>query len=171
MENELRTLVVMRHAKAAATGTTDAERELTAAGARDALRAGEWLREFGVQAEHALVSTAVRTRQTWNQVRAGAGWSLDADFDSTLYSAGPETALDVLRLVPTGVGSVVLVGHNPTVSQLAQLLSDGLGEPSLLAAMSQGYPPASLTVLEFEGDWGRLGFGDARVTGFHVARG
>lgn len=171
VENELRTLVVMRHARTAASGPSDIERELMPSGVADAVGAGEWLRRTGIDVDHALVSAAVRTRQTWEHVSAAAGFTCDCDVDSSLYSAGPEAALDILRLVPDSSRGVLLLGHNPTVAHLAQLLSDGLGDPGLLADMTRGYPPAALTVLQFSGDWSQLGFGDARVTGFHVARG
>lgn len=171
MENQPRTLVVMRHARAVGTGPSDLERELAVSGLADAARAGEWLAEFGFTPDQALVSTARRTRETWEQARAAAGWALEADFDSSLYSAGPESALDVVRMLPATVQDVLLIGHNPTASQLAQLLSDGVGDPALLTAMTQGFPPAAMTVLEFHGGWRGLEFGTAKVTGFHVARG
>lgn len=146
-------------------------RELTEDGREDAYAAGKWLRQRGYLPDHVLVSSATRTKQTWEQVRRSADQDIEADVDSSLYSAGPETVLDVVRLVPAAARTVLLVGHNPTVSQLAQLLSDGLADAHLLADMTRGYPPATLTILEFREEWLRLDFGGARVTGFHVARG
>lgn len=171
VENELRTLVLMRHAKAAHTGASDIERQLTADGRADAVRAGEWLRDAGVVVDHALVSAATRTRETWEHVKSGAGVGCEADVDPSLYQGGPETVLDVVRLVPDEASTVLVVGHNPTVSQLAQLLSDGQGDSVLLEEMTRGFPPAALTVLQIGSGWSTLSYGDARVTGFHVARG
>ena len=169
--DELRTLVVMRHATARGSAASDFERDLTPQGHEDAVSAGVWLRDAGVEVDHAVVSAAVRTRQTWEGLRSGAGWSLESEVEAGLYSAGPEAGLDMLRLVPNEARTVLLVGHNPTVAQLSQLLSDGLGQAHDLSQMAQGCPPAAMTVFQITGEWAELGFGDARVTGFHVARG
>ena len=61
----------MRHAKAEQVGPTDHERELAAQGLADSLVAGSWLSEQGIDPQHALVSAAVRTRQTWEGVARG----------------------------------------------------------------------------------------------------
>lgn len=132
---------------------------------------GAWLREVALLPDHAVVSAARRTRQTWAALSSAAALDVDADLRLDLYEAGPESALDELRLVPATALSVLLIGHNPTVSYLAQLLQDGLGDPAALSAMTAGYPPAALTAMTFSGEWSDLSFGDATVTHFHVARG
>lgn len=161
----------MRHARAKETGPSDYERELSPNGMAAAAQAGEWFAAEGLRPDHALVSPALRTRQTWEQVRVGAGVELEAEFDSMLHTAGAEAALDLLRSVPSTSRTVLLVGHNPTVSELAHLLSDGLGSPDALTEMAGGYPPAAITVMTISGEWAGLGFGDGHVTRFHVARG
>lgn len=166
----LRRLIVMRHAEAEPWADSDAERALTAKGARDAAAAGAWLAGNGLLPDQALVSAARRTRQTWQALAAAAGSSLQPDVRLDLYSAGPESALDELRSADEESRTLMLLGHNPTVSFLANLLQDGLGPQEALTAMTAGYPTAALTVLEYEGAWSRLSFGDARVLHFHVGR-
>ena len=92
-----RTLVLLRHAKAEQVGPTDFERALSRRGLADGAAAGGWLAGLGVSPDLALVSAARRTVETWTAVADGAGWSLAATLDEGLYSAGPETALDLLR--------------------------------------------------------------------------
>ena len=46
---------------------------------------------------HALVSTRVRTQQTWEAVADGAGWDLEPTSTTALYAAGPDSALDLMR--------------------------------------------------------------------------
>jgi phosphohistidine phosphatase len=168
---DTRLLVLMRHAKAESWGDTDHDRRLSEAGRADATAAGQWLAEQDFTPDHALVSSATRTRETWDAVAAGAGWSVTPVFDDGLYSAGPETALDLVRETPGEARSVFVVGHNPTVAYLAQMLDDGEGDAASSAEMAGGYPTCALTVLTFDGSWSDLDMASASVTAFHVGRG
>jgi phosphohistidine phosphatase len=165
-----RRLVVMRHAKAEAVGPSDLERTLTERGRADAGEAGRWLASRQFAPEHALVSAAVRTRETWEALSGAAGWTLEPDHQAALYAAGPEAALDLMREFPPGAGTAIVLGHNPTMAYLAQLLSDGTGDPESLSLMTEGFPTAALTLFEVEGEWAGLELGTARVAGFHVGR-
>ncbi|WP_240181768.1 histidine phosphatase family protein [Nocardioides sp. 616] len=170
MQKDTRLLVVMRHAKAEAVGSSDLERALTERGREDAGEAGRWLAERGFVPDHALVSAAVRTRDTWQAVSDAAGWTVRPDVQEALYAAGPESALDLIREFPQAARTALVLGHNPTVSYLAQLLSDGTGDPDVLARMAGGFPTASLTLFALDGSWDELELGTARVEGFHVGR-
>lgn len=165
-----RLLVLMRHAKAESWGESDHDRRLTEQGLADAAAAGQWLAEQGLVPGHALLSSATRTQETWAALSGAAGWSLDAELDDGLYSADPDTALDLIRGTPTEISSLVVIGHNPTIAYLAQMLDDGEGDPAASADMAGGYPACALTVLRFEGDWPDLDMASASVTAFHVGR-
>ncbi len=164
-------LMVVRHAKAESWGPSDAERELTPRGRNDAAAAGRWLAEQGLVPDAALVSAAVRTRQTWTLMSASAGWSLEPDFDEGLYTASPETALDILRAVDPGAGTVVLLGHNPTMAYLVHLLDDGTGERTGAEELTGDFPTSAVAVFEYAGAWADLELGSAALTAVHVARG
>ena len=166
-----RTLVVMRHSKAEQGGSTDAERELTSRGRADAVAAGSWLAAHGLIPDSALVSAATRTQQTWTAVAEGAGWDLEPTFDRGLYVADPDTALDLLRMLDDASTTAIVIGHNPTMAYLAQLLDDGEGDVEAGNAMAIGFPTSALAVFHYAGDWADLGPGSATVTGFHVGRG
>jgi phosphohistidine phosphatase len=161
----------MRHAKAEPDGPTDFERRLSERGRTEARAAGRWLASRGITPDHALVSAALRTVETWEAVAEVAGWPLEATYDQGLYAAGPETALDLIRASPTGAGTVIVIGHNPTIAYLAQLLDDGEGDVAAVNEMAVGYPTSALTVFEHDGGWAGLGAGSARVAAFHVGRG
>ena len=171
VEDHPRRIVVVRHAKAEQAGPTDFERRLTDRGRADAAALGSWLAARGLVADHALVSAATRTRETWAALAEAAGWEVAGDYDQGLYAAGPETALDILRGAPDAARTLVLVGHNPTVASLAQLLDDGEGDDEAMTAMATGYPTSTATVLVHGGSWPELGEQCARVLAFHVARG
>jgi phosphohistidine phosphatase len=165
-----RRLVVMRHAKAEQDGPTDFERPLASRGRDDAAAAGAWLAAQGIAPDHALVSAALRTQQTWESVASGAVWSLTPDFDRGLYAAGPDSALDIVRLVPDSASVLVVIGHNPTVAVLAQVLDDGSGDAGVSASMAGGFPTGAVAVFSYDGSWADLGEGTARLDAFHVGR-
>ena len=161
----------MRHSRAEAAGPTDAERALTDVGRADAADAGRWL-AGETQPACALVSAAARTRQTWEAVAGAACWSTEPTYDQGLYTGGPDTVLDLVRALPDEADSVFVLGHNPTVGHLAQLLDDGEAEAELAtAALLGGYPTSALSVFAYAGAWSKLEPGTARLVGFHVGRG
>ncbi len=162
-----RRLVLMRHARAGYADTSDFDRPLADAGAEDARAAGRWLAELGVSAEAALVSAAVRAARTYAALASGAGWTVEPSLDRALYHADDQSALDLIRLVEPGVRSLVVVGHNPTIATLAQLLDDGEGDPAALVAMAGGFTPASTAVFELAVGWGDLDHGGATLTAYH----
>ncbi len=172
LDSSQRCLVLMRHAKAEAWGENDHARRLTDQGRADAAAAGQWLADFGFSPDHALVSSSTRTRQTWDLVSTQAGWALDPVVEDGLFTASPDTALDLLRETPPEVSSLIAIGHNPTIAYLAQLLDDGDGDAEAGAAMvGGGYPTSALTVFTFGGDWVDLDMASASLRAFHAERG
>ncbi len=167
-----RTLVVMRHAKAEQAGRTDAERVLALRGHDDAADAGAWLADLGVRPDHALVSAATRTEETWQHVSRGAGWDLAPDLDRGLYAADVDTALDLVRALDDSVATAVVVGHNPTMASLAHTLDDGEGDVDAGNELAIGtFPTSATAVFTFDGAWSGLGPSAASLTAYHVGRG
>ena len=167
----MKTLVVMRHAKAEQSGRSDLERELTDRGIVDATEAGQWLANRGVEPDQALVSAAIRTQQTWEAVNEGAGWDLEGTLQDALYEAGTESALDLIRETEPTVRTLAVVGHNPTMASLATLLDDGEGDAEAGNAVALGFPTSALAVLQYDGPWAELDEASASVVAFHVGRG
>lgn len=167
-----RLLVLVRHAEAEQSGPTDAERALAESGHRDAEAGGAWLAGTGYSPGHALVSSARRAQETWAALSLGGGWQVEADVSHLLFSAEPDTVLDLIREIPGDVGSVVVVGHNPTMAHLANLVDDGTGdEPATTELATGGFPTCSLAVFEYDGDWADLDVTSSRLVAFHVGRG
>lgn len=164
-------LIVVRHAKAEAWGPSDRERELAPRGRADAADAGRWLAGQGLTPDLALVSGAVRTRQTWAAMSEAAGWSLEPVDDDNLYTAGPETALDILREADPDAGTVLVIGHNPTMAYLVQLLDDGTGAGTGAEELTGDFPTSAVAVFEYDGAWADLDLGSARLEIVHVGRG
>lgn len=168
----VRRLVVLRHGTATGAAAADHERDLTDQGRHEAAGVGRWLRAEGHLPDRALVSDARRTRRTWEEVAAAADLlDVPVEHAPALYSAGPESALDLVRGTDdTAVATLVVVGHNPTVASLAHLLHDGRGSERAAVRMAQGYPPAAVTVLAVPVPWHELDWGVARLVDFRSPR-
>jgi len=171
VQSTSRILVIMRHARAEPSAPSDHERVLTDRGIGDAEEAGGWLGAAGTIPGRALVSDAARTRGTWAALAGGAGWDVVPEYDASLYAAGPETALDLFRETDEAVGTLVVVGHNPTMAYVAQMLDDGDGDADAAAAMNEGFPTSAVAVFAVDDAWADLEMGGARLTAFHVGRG
>jgi phosphohistidine phosphatase len=157
------TLVLLRHADAEGWAASDAERVLASHGVDAAAAVGDWFREQGIQPASALISAAVRTRQTWALVAEHAGWTLTPQVEAALYTASPDSALDLVRLTDESVGTLLVLGHNPTIHYLAQLLSDGQGDAEAETALLSGFAPATVAVFEVDVSWDRLSQGYGRL--------
>ncbi len=119
-----RTLILLRHAKSDWAGTSpDAERPLSERGLSQAPLAGQWLAEHIDAIDLALVSPAQRTRETWQLVAAQLSPVPPARFDDRIYAASVDELLDVVTTVPDDVRTLLLIGHNPGMEQLASLLA------------------------------------------------
>ena len=164
-----RRLIVMRHAKAEPYASSDHARTLTERGVASARDAGAHLRELGLSPDHAVVSSAVRTRQTWDALVETAGITeCEVSFDDAVFTGSAEVALEVLQNVAEDAETVLFLGHNPTAAFLAHYLDDGEGDPAAVSAMLHGFPPAALTVLEVAVPWSALSSETGRVTDFYV---
>ena len=166
-----RRLVLVRHGKAEQSADTDDERALTETGRDDAAAGGAWLAASGFVPDHALVSSARRAQETWEALSSPHGWEVAVDVSDLLYSAEPETVLDLLREVPDGARSVIVVGHNPTMAYVATMVDDGSGDEAAATELTtRGFPTCSLAVFEYDGDWAALDVTSARLVAFHVGR-
>ena len=167
-----RPLVVVRHAKAQATAPSDHERLLAESGRADAADLGRWLADAEVVPDHALVSDAARTVETWAEMADAAGWDTDPEVSAALYDASPDAALDLLRECPPEARTVLVLGHNPTMGYLAEVLDDGEGDDDAVTALvTSGFPTAAAAIFEVAGEWADLGESGATVRGYHVGRG
>jgi phosphohistidine phosphatase len=164
----LPTLYLLRHAKSswADASLPDHERPLAPRGLRDAKRIAEHLVEQGIEPELVLCSTAARTRETLELLRPVLRTST-VEFEDELYAAAAGDLLARVRLVPDGVESVMLIGHNPGLHQLALMLASTGDELERLAAK---FPPAALATLGLSTTWRRLSPGEASLTAYVVPK-
>ena len=162
-----RVLVMLRHAKAERpTGVADVDRPLTGRGHADAAAAGAWLAARGYRPDLVLCSPAKRTRQTWRAVAMAWSGSADPDvrYEPDLYHGGVGEAIDLLRGVPETARTVLLVGHNPTVSMLSAVLDKEADRDG------DGLRTSGIAVHVQSGEWTDCGPGSAPVTATFTAR-
>ncbi len=161
----------MRHAKAEPYAETDSARRLTARGREEAVAAGGHLAALGIRPDHALVSSAARTRETWAAVREACQVTPREEISETLYAGSPDVVLDALQQVPDDTRTCIYVGHNPTAAHLAAALDDGEADPEVLRGLLAGFPTSALALFEVPGGWSELTGGCARLTHFYDGRG
>lgn len=179
-EDPGRALVLFRHAKSAWPDVADHDRPLARRGIRAAPVMGRWLREAGLLPGRVLCSTARRARETWQFAQAGLAVTPPVTFDARIYEAAATDLLAMVREVPPATGTLLLIGHNPAIEDLALLLAvapggeagPGTGGASLgnLERMRSKFPTAAIAVLEFHGTWPGLAPGRARLTAFVTPR-
>jgi phosphohistidine phosphatase len=155
--------VVVRHGKAEQYGEDDHRRRLTERGRREARDAGRWLAESGYVPTHAIVSSAARTRQTWDCVSTGSGSPASAVVSDDAYVGDVDSVLEILREAPRDATVLAIVGHNPTVSSLVHLLDSGQPDPTAFRALSFGLPTSGVAVLEVPVSWADLDVATARL--------
>lgn len=166
-----RRLVLLRHAKSAwPQGVADHERPLAARGQRAAPLVGRWLRGAGQLPDAVLCSTARRTRETWQLVREQLGTDPPAVFDEQLYGAGPSEALELIHGVGPACRTLLVVGHEPAVPELAWTLPRCDAYPVLLERMRGKFPTAAVAVVEFTGSWQQLEPGSGGLIYFITPR-
>lgn len=145
--------MLLRHAKSDWPDVPDRDRPLAKRGRRDAPVIGRWLHDQGYLPDAVICSAARRTRQTWELVAPELGGSPSVTFEPRAYAASALTLLYLVRELPAGYRSAMLIGHNPGLAELASSLAgapDGDGRGGLR------FPTAAVAVFEFPVDWAAL---------------
>jgi phosphohistidine phosphatase len=162
----MRTLYLLRHAKSRwdEPGCPDSQRRLAPRGVRDAKLIAKHLRRLGVAPELVLCSSAVRTRETLELVLPALG-APAVRVEDELYGAASEVLLERLYTLPEEIGSVLLIGHNPGLQDLALTLVSSGGDRARLAAKFPTSALATLTLASWRPDPG-----DAELVGYVVPK-
>jgi phosphohistidine phosphatase len=137
----------------------------------DADAAGFWLRDQGLMADIVIVSPAKRTQETWQRVSAGLAPVNDQFVAAEIYQAYWTELLDLIRAQGSDRRTVVLVGHNPGCSELAERLSGSGSDAQALVTMSWKYRTMGIAVLQFEQEWDSIGPGSGMLSSFVAPRG
>jgi phosphohistidine phosphatase len=159
-------LILLRHAKAAwPPGILDVDRPLAARGQEAALVMGDYLKRERLAPDLAIVSSARRTQETWERVQPILG-EIEMRSDGRIYEAPVGRLLEVVREVEPGIGTLLLIGHNPGFEELAKHFI-GEGDMDSILRLGQKYPTAGLAVIDFELEsWADVGKKTGRLERF-----
>lgn len=145
----MRTLILMRHGttEKPVAGGRDFDRPLTERGRREAEAAGEALAGEGWVPTLALVSPALRTQETWEEVEAAFG-AVEKRDDPKLLHTSSEA---ILAAAEAAEGEVVMVvSHNPGLGDLMDALSRTGDEAARRDHARAGCPPGAAAVFAVE---------------------
>jgi phosphohistidine phosphatase len=168
MSEQHRTLVLLRHAKSAyPDGVADHDRPLASRGVREATLAGEWLRANVPAIDSVLCSTATRARETL----AHTGIDASVRYVERLYGATPGTVIELVNQAADETSTLLVVGHEPTISELAIILASIEGsDTAALEQISLKYPTSGIAVLRVADNWEQFEPNGAALVSFHVPR-
>ncbi len=147
----MRHLYLLRHAKSSweDPGLADRDRPLATRGRKAVTKVARHLRAEGIRPELVLCSSATRARETLEGLTEALGGA-DVTLDDGLYAAEADQLLERLRRVPDGIGSVMLIAHNPGLQDLAiDLASSG---PDL-ERVREKFPTGALATIGLAGSW------------------
>jgi phosphohistidine phosphatase len=155
---ESKHLLLMRHAKSSwdDPSLADHDRPLAPRGRHAAQLMGTHLRQEGTSISLVLCSSAHRARETLDLV----GPNGDVRIEGELYGASANQLVERLQRVSEETGTVMLVGHNPAIHELAVTLT---GDSQLA---DRKFPTGALATVSFGGSWRQLGPGGAKLLAF-----
>lgn len=144
-------LILMRHAEAEGNSPQgDHGRRLTSRGRDVAARVGERLAPVGI--DHAIVSTATRTRETFEAL----GLDCPVEYSDAVYQQDTPAILARLADVADHVDKLLVVGHSPLIPVLAASLAERAGARKESEELVHHFPTATFTVVGLEGTWRQL---------------
>jgi len=135
----MKTLLILLHAKSGQKddpAIDDFDRTLNKRGKREAPRMGALLRDKELLPDLIVASAAKRTRKTAEIVAHDSGYRGETRLTGELYDARREKILEIVRSLPNTAARVLLVGHNPGLEELLELLTGGY-RPLSTAALAQ----------------------------------
>lgn len=154
-----RRLLLMRHAAAEFGADSDHERPLSVEGRAQAQAVGQRLRAEQSLPQLILCSSALRTRTTkdlllaqWGEVAA----QVSVEVRDDLYEARPRQVVELLRTTTDERASVLVIGHEPTMSMLAALLAQPESDEAALRIAQVGFMTAGIATLDIASNWGEL---------------
>jgi phosphohistidine phosphatase len=162
---QMQRLILMRHGKAekASLAIDDIDRHLTERGIEDARVMGAVLRKQALIPDLALVSSAIRTQETWAAVSEGFP-NVRVQVRQGLYLASVGHLREVVERMSAPEETLMVVGHNPGLHDLAlRLLRDSAAPPSVMAKLMEGFPTSTVAAFTLD-PAGRYGYDGV----FHV---
>lgn len=163
-----RTIYLLRHAKSSwdDPGLADLKRPLATRGRRAAKALMAHLEEEGIVPDVILCSPATRTRQTLDGISEAVD-GVPVQIEEGIYFGGELAVLGLLRSLPRSCRSAMVIGHNPTLEDLAvDLLDPDQDHDRSVERMRFKYPTGALATFQTPLDWSHLEPGGCRLVSF-----
>jgi phosphohistidine phosphatase len=167
---QVQTIILLRHGKSSWSDPTlaDLDRPLAPRGERASRRIARYIRQKKIRPALVLYSPSLRTRQTLEAIESSLGKRSVIELEPELYAASERGLLQRLQALPDSVDSVMLIGHNPGLHELARTLASRGAE---LPRLEDKFPTGALATLVVDSDsWATLGPGDAELVEYVVPR-
>lgn len=156
-------LYIVRHAQATDTQTRqqDFDRELTSQGQRDAIGIGNHLKKLNTPIDFIISSKAKRAELTSALIAEQIGFPMSQiQWDEEIYQASARILLKSIHLIENNFKHIIIVGHNPYISYLAEYLSK-----SEIGDMKSG----SLVCIKFDiTHWNELAEGNGSLEYYYL---
>jgi phosphohistidine phosphatase len=158
-------LYLLRHAKSSWDNPSlaDHDRPLSSRGRRASELIADYLRREAVAPSLVLCSSSRRTRETLERISAGLEEEIAVQIEEALYAASASGLIAMLHAVDPRVDSVLLIGHNPGIQELALALA---GRGVQREPLREKFPTAALAILTFHADWSELAPDAAELVAF-----
>ena len=125
---------------------------------------GDYLAGLKPQPKLVLCSSAIRTRETLEQMLPSLDPAPEVLYEDRLYLASAGRLIERLQHLPERADSVLLIGHNPGLQQLALTLARDS------AILNDGFPTAALAVLRIPGAWDAVAPGCAKLANYQTPK-
>ena len=141
----------------------------TRAGATTPRRSRPIWRAHALLPDRVLVSSALRTRETWERMATAFSPAPPAGYEDRLYESGTEAILAAIRATDRSASALLVIGHNPGLHDTAR--TPARASRATRHALDDGLPTAGLVVIDFaENDWRRLAARSGRLAAFVTPR-
>jgi len=154
----VRRLLLFRHAKAQrpGSGMKDRTRVLIERGRKDSARIGAYMAANGLVPDRVLISPSARTQETWKFTATAFSSTPAAVTAEQLYEATPRAIVGLIKEVPAEVHTLLVIGHNPELHELALMLIAS-GNADACERLQKKLPTAGLVIMDFAfDDWRNL---------------
>ena len=168
----MRRLLLFRHAKAerAEAGESDRERALNERGSKDASRIGAYMAGHALYPDRVVISPSLRTQESWKHARTAFRPQPAAQTIDRLYDATPQAIFDVIKDTPASAHSLLVIGHNPGLHELALMLIAS-GDTEARERLREKLPTCGLAIIDFPiDDWSKLHPRSGRLERFVTPR-
>jgi phosphohistidine phosphatase len=158
-----RTLYLLRHAKSSwdDPALPDRDRPLAPRGRRACELVAEHLRRHEITPALVLCSSSTRTQETFERISAGFSRPVEVQIEDGIYTATAAELLTRLRAVDSAAASVMLIGHNPGIQELAV---DLVRTEPQRRRLNDKFPTGALATLTLMGTWAALAPHTATLT-------